>query len=161
MKLCENCGNPHDGQYGSGRFCSSKCSRGFSTKEKRKEINEKVSKSLLGKPSFLKGTSTNRKGLHLIDRKIMSCLVCGKEKEVLITNTNKFCSRNCSSSYTQKQLAKEGRHNGYPSRLNKKPSWAEQFTIDLLNKEQIKYIRDHKVNRFFADFALIDKKVIL
>ncbi|MFW5988461.1 MAG: HNH endonuclease signature motif containing protein [bacterium] len=45
---CENCGNEHDGSYGSGRFCSSKCARGFSTKSKRKEINEKVSKSLRG-----------------------------------------------------------------------------------------------------------------
>ena len=42
--ICENCKNEHDGQYGSGRFCSSKCARGFSTKEKRSLINEKVSK---------------------------------------------------------------------------------------------------------------------
>jgi hypothetical protein len=35
---CENCGEDHDGSYGSGRFCSIKCARGFSTKEKRKEI---------------------------------------------------------------------------------------------------------------------------
>jgi len=45
---CENCGNEHDGFYGSGRFCSSKCARGFSTKAKRKEINEKVSQKLKG-----------------------------------------------------------------------------------------------------------------
>ncbi len=43
---CENCGIDHDGSYGSGRFCSCKCARGFGTKEKRKEINEKVSKKL-------------------------------------------------------------------------------------------------------------------
>ena len=47
MKLiCENCKEEHDGNYGSGRFCSSKCARGFATKAKRKEINEKVSKAL-------------------------------------------------------------------------------------------------------------------
>lgn len=33
MKNCENCGIEHDGKYGSGRFCSSKCSRGFSGKK--------------------------------------------------------------------------------------------------------------------------------
>jgi len=49
MKKCENCRNEHDGSYGSGRFCSSKCARGFSTKLKRNEINEKVSKKLKGK----------------------------------------------------------------------------------------------------------------
>lgn len=30
--ICENCKINHDGSYGSGRFCSSKCARGFSTK---------------------------------------------------------------------------------------------------------------------------------
>lgn len=43
---CENCGKDHDGSYGSGRFCSVKCSRGFSTKAKRKEINKKVSEKM-------------------------------------------------------------------------------------------------------------------
>lgn len=43
---CENCKNEHTGTFGSGRFCSSKCARGFSTKEKRSLINEKVSLKL-------------------------------------------------------------------------------------------------------------------
>lgn len=47
--ICENCGCEHNGDFGSGRFCSSKCARGFSTKSKRKEINEKVSKRLSGR----------------------------------------------------------------------------------------------------------------
>ena len=28
---CERCGEPHDGSYGSGRFCSAQCARSFST----------------------------------------------------------------------------------------------------------------------------------
>ena len=40
--ICENCEIDYDVVYGSGRFCCSKCARGFSTKAKRKEINEKV-----------------------------------------------------------------------------------------------------------------------
>lgn len=48
--ICENCGNDHTGEFGSRRFCSLKCSRSFSTKSKRKEINEKVSISLAGRP---------------------------------------------------------------------------------------------------------------
>lgn len=48
MKKCENCKNEHDGLYGSGRFCSETCARGFSTKAKRNEINKKVSEKLLG-----------------------------------------------------------------------------------------------------------------
>lgn len=46
---CENCDKEHDGSYGTGRFCQTKCARGFSTKIKRQEINQKVSTKLLGK----------------------------------------------------------------------------------------------------------------
>ena len=47
--LCEYCNKHHDGSFASGRFCSRICSRGFSTKAKRKEINEKVSLKQIGK----------------------------------------------------------------------------------------------------------------
>ena len=36
-------------KYCMGEFCSKKCARSYSTKEKRKEISEKVSKKLLGR----------------------------------------------------------------------------------------------------------------
>lgn len=47
--MCENCGSLVVEKYGSGRFCSQKCARGFSTKSNRKEISEKVSSSMKGK----------------------------------------------------------------------------------------------------------------
>lgn len=46
---CNNCECEHDGSYGSGRFCSLKCARGFSTKAKRKEIAKKISLTLTGR----------------------------------------------------------------------------------------------------------------
>lgn len=49
MKKCENCENVHSGTYGSGRFCTKECSRSFSTKRNREEINTKISIKLLGK----------------------------------------------------------------------------------------------------------------
>ena len=60
---CENCQCNHTGEYGSGRFCSPKCARGYSTKIKRKEINEKVSKTLTGKPCNLTDSGRERKTL--------------------------------------------------------------------------------------------------
>jgi hypothetical protein len=55
---CENCNKEPDISYGSGRFCSEKCARAFSTKEKRKEINKKVGLTLKQKyaSGALKGT---------------------------------------------------------------------------------------------------------
>ena len=46
MLKCEYCNEEHEGLYGSGRFCNQKCARGFSSKEKREEINLKVSQKL-------------------------------------------------------------------------------------------------------------------
>lgn len=94
MKICENCKSKHDGTYGSGRFCSSKCARGFSTKAKRKEINEKVSKKLKGNI------------LQLI------CNECGKEFEVSWGRRNqKFCSSLCSGRFTLKKIHEKIRKN--------------------------------------------------
>jgi hypothetical protein len=48
VRICEGCPKEHVGEYGSGRFCSNLCARAFSTRAKRKEINECVSKKLQG-----------------------------------------------------------------------------------------------------------------
>lgn len=78
MKTCENCGKEHDGEYASGRFCSSKCSKSFSTKSKRSLINKKVSKKLSKKP------------YHLI------CEFCGKIFETK-NKKQKCCSVSCGA----------------------------------------------------------------
>lgn len=48
MKNCENCSSLHNGEYGSGRFCSSKCARSFSSNINKAEKNIKISKALKG-----------------------------------------------------------------------------------------------------------------
>lgn len=70
---CENCNNSHNGNYGSGRFCSNKCARCFSTKQKRLEINKKVSVKLQGRKGnngngFRDGFDDRRKILSNEDR---------------------------------------------------------------------------------------------
>ena len=37
---CEECGNDHDGSYGSGRFCSKKCRGAFCAKVGRKHLHK-------------------------------------------------------------------------------------------------------------------------
>lgn len=61
MKNCEYCGKGHNGEYGSGRFCSQQCARGFSTKAKRKEINKQVSKTLKKKNFGIKISESNKR----------------------------------------------------------------------------------------------------
>lgn len=83
MKKCENCGLNHCGEYGSGRFCDSKCARGFSTKAKRIEINEKVSKSLTKDDSLYSRV----------------CGYCGREYKAYLSKKVKFCSSSCSAKF--------------------------------------------------------------
>lgn len=40
--ICEFCGKEHNGSYGSGRFCSSKCARAFSTAKDNKGTKKAV-----------------------------------------------------------------------------------------------------------------------
>lgn len=80
MILCEYCNKDHNGTLGSGRFCSLKCSRGFSTKSKRSKINEKVSNKL---KKF----------------KIYSyyCNFCKKEFKTKRKRIRQYCSKSCQS----------------------------------------------------------------
>jgi hypothetical protein len=64
---CEHCGLEHDGSYASGRFCSPKCSRTFSTASKREEINTRVSEKLQGRESVLKGRKQSR---EIVERRL-------------------------------------------------------------------------------------------
>ena len=82
---CENCKIEHSGSYGSGRFCSSKCARGFSTKTKRNEINEKVKNKLKGKI-----------------KKHKYCKSCGEE----VYNRKKICD-DCRPYFYYKKLFKK------------------------------------------------------
>lgn len=97
---CENCDLTHDGSYGSGRFCSNKCARCFSTKARRLEINTQVSKKLT-KPAITK-----------------QCDVCQANFETKLSKQiccSKICSEKRRGQLTAKKfenLIEERRKNG-------------------------------------------------
>lgn len=156
---CENCNEEHDGTYGSGRFCSVKCSRGFSTKAKRAEINEAVRMKLIKN--------------HTITKK---CISCKKDFTVGWSRRNHdCCSISCAStlkganpeikrkiSNAQRTLIENGTFVGWKSRKDKAPSYPEQYFIELFKNENISgWNRDYKVGRWFIDFAFLEKKLAL
>jgi len=98
---CENCNNEHDGSYGSGRFCSIKCARGFSTKNKRKEINEKVSKKMQGNIPWNKG--------QVFVSKVESICKWDNCNNIVVNyctskDHKKFCSKECLAKWQKKYL---------------------------------------------------------
>lgn len=48
MTTCEYCGGEHLGLYAAGRFCNKACACGFATRDKRSDINRRVSERLRG-----------------------------------------------------------------------------------------------------------------
>lgn len=109
---CENkkCSREHNGSYGSGRFCSPKCARSFSTSSKRKSINLKVSQTLKGYKTVPGG-------------KIKLCdYGCKKEAKFQLSN-GKWCCEDsfnkCPSSKNKnskglKLSHKNSKHPGFP-----------------------------------------------
>jgi hypothetical protein len=102
--FCENCKEEHDGRYGSGRFCGIKCARGFSTKNKRKEINSKVSAKLTDR-KLSEQHKRNIEQTTNFNRKVKTtkyCLNCNIIMECRPSDTRKFCTTKCWANYTEK-----------------------------------------------------------
>jgi len=170
MKICEKCNEQHDGTYASGRFCSAKCSRAFSTFQKRKEVNEKVSKTMKGRK-----TSSRWKNQDVI----RSCKYCNATFEAKRPH-QLACSRECVRKNHEKALTEEQkiekskvmslhakrRHElgdkiGWTTRSNLHPSYPEKVAINFLDSRNVCYIRELPVGRYFVDFAIEESKIAI
>jgi len=134
---CKNCKNPHDGGYGSGVFCSCKCARGYSTKEKRQEINKKV--SLINSQKFDHAR---------IEKKKSTCPQC-KESFEWKYGDKVFCDRKCFNLFIKKhgvaivnETSKQKEQRLKLARLNGAKSSKIQSEI-----------RRSKNEKFFADLC--------
>jgi len=181
MSICENCECEHDGIYGSGRFCSTKCSRGFSTKAKRKEINEKVSNSLKGRkyadPIFCKncGNELRRR------RKYQLCRKCIKTSAEYIQNISmamvgkNLGSKNgmfgISPKNTKPIQVSSYKHTG--SKIFTVRSSYEKRYVDTLNKDKnviqftyepkqfkVHYLDNKKERTYQPDFLVNDNLIV-
>lgn len=159
--VCENCGCSHDGAYGSGRFCSSKCARSFSTKFVTTEARQRVS-------DFMKKRWA-KSGKCRFSAEIHYCSKCGKQlnrrnksglcrehsMERLRMNHAAKCQtpeyRNAMRNI-QLSLVATGKHCGWRSRNIK--SYAERFFEKVLDNNRIEYTREKKVGKYFLDFVI-------
>jgi hypothetical protein len=104
--LCENCNKPSKDK----RFCCLGCARSFSTKHKRKQINQKVSAKMKGRI-----ISSEHKQCRIISKKIrrkIICQECGEHKTCSPSSKIKFCSvqcwkNNCNKNKTDFQIYRE------------------------------------------------------
>jgi hypothetical protein len=99
LKPCEKCGKIPEKFYGSGRFCSQPCARSTSTSKKRKEINEKVSKKLMGQKGWSAGKTFEK-------RYEITCAKCGKIF-LAASKTKKWCDEHRGGRETPEYLTVE------------------------------------------------------
>lgn len=117
---CENCDNIHTGEYGSGRFCTSKCARGFSTKAKRKEINKIVSKKLRTLCEYgcnEKALYTLKNGKKCCNNHSSKCLAVKKKNSDGLKKAYKENRMNCDHLDGKRNWAK-GKTRGTDIRLS-------------------------------------------
>lgn len=151
--FCERCGKLMIEKFGSGRFCSEFCARSrIKTEETRQKISATLSKTL----SDTQYTCLNKR----------HCLVCGKViKSANKTGVCKECLNNTPSGFKIRQelgrkgyatMQKNGTHRGWQSRNIS--SYAEQFWMQVLDTNHIKYQREvpvkHNKSNYFLDFVI-------
>lgn len=120
---CEYCKSDHTGNFGTGRFCCSKCAKGFSTSVNRESINLKVSSALSGKSRLRKYPPADPR----------NCLNCGTEfTPVNNKPKQKCCSKICSITVTNR---KRGVIGGLKSAVSQsRRSKNEILFADLCNR---------------------------
>jgi protein-arginine kinase activator protein McsA len=156
--ICENCKNHHEGNYGSGRFCSVKCSRSFSTKKNKGLIYEKVSKTL-------KETLKDMKK----DNVKLNCEKCKKEFEVIWNKRNqKCCSRTCSIAYRKDdpiwrgKISKsmKGKNSGDKNGMyGITPENTKRIKVKSYKEPRIEFYVKSSYEKKFVDFLNSDSDV--
>jgi hypothetical protein len=106
IHICEYCHKEHKMTYASGRFCCKECARGFSTnnnKEKRKEINEKISKKTKGITYISLNVNNKNKRIkvNLIEKPKKICKSCG---EIINSNNKKKYCDECNNFIKYEKL---------------------------------------------------------
>lgn len=110
--LCKNCNSNESvkySKYSNGEFCSKECAKSFSTKNKRKEINEKVGKKLKGykhSDEMKKKLSINN-GSHNLEvrNKIKNTLVIFYKSEKGLELISRFHTGKTFSEETRKKIS--------------------------------------------------------
>lgn len=148
---CKNCKQQEAikySKYSTGEFCSRECSRSFSTKDKRLEINKKISTIQTGK-----GKGDVKK----------ECLFC-KNKFIIEWRKRKqiYCSISCSTKWKNENLlmAKKGGLASVSSQTKKKRSKNEIYFYELCKDKFDKVLSNEPMfNGWDADVIIEDIKI--
>lgn len=123
--LCECCNKNHNGTYGSGRFCSESCARSFSSREKRREINKKVSKTLKEKVARGEFPPPRIKGHYSFSEEALKKIIIknkqARERRLKLWSEGKFQYKKTSTKKLRDFMLSE--QNGRCNICGSEPMW--------------------------------------
>lgn len=152
-KLCKNCelkpGTRYS-KYSSGDFCCIECAKSYSTKNKRNEINRKVSESLTGITRAIPIKKTCPKCLKefLVKKKKKNQVCCSVECSRTLDSYREIVSNQkkeiCSNINERIRLKEIGRKGGFGKKgLTEKgiyyQSLFEKMVFEYLDEKKINY----------------------
>ena len=137
-RLCSNCSTELSYDKRKNKFCSRSCSASYHNKNRgprSEEVREKIRYSLKQKvrPDNSKTTRV--------------CVQCDKKFKDWPSSDKKLCSKYCAHEYMKTEEYKKvlrdkmlervsmGLHKGFQVRHKMKPSFAEQYFINVFEKE--------------------------
>jgi hypothetical protein len=140
MSLCEFCSKGIEINFGSGRFCSRKCSNSFSSNIKKNERNKKISDSLTRKNrEIYYKQCKNCEKIFYSERKKQS--TCSIKCASLLRNKNEEYLKRISDTLKRKKPKKEKQKIKKDGRLkssNNKGGRCKWFEFIKENGEKIK-----------------------
>lgn len=164
--VCDNIFKTLENHPREKKTCSYKCSNNFFKREHTIEEKTKISESLkkyynseIGKQTIL---DKNNKILFKKECKFCKKIFKPKEQKRI------YCSLSCRNKCLEyrkklsdgvKKRIESGIHNGWASR--NLISYPEQFFMGVLLNNNISYIHNKKVGKYFIDFAITDKMISL
>lgn len=104
--ICENCGKEHDGNYGSGRFCSKECAHSYVTKYDDKNKLKEAKCINCGKQIYINkrasiynckcnDCTSNSKVVKKLKiqkyERYIKCPICGRQHLIYTFCENNFC----------------------------------------------------------------------
>ena len=169
---CPKCGQQFEvhctqAAYDKGKyrkFCSRACANSHvRTEESRKKVSESLRKVYESRPTKNHHSEDGRQFYERV------CIVCGKTF-YSSRKQAECCSRQCTvnkpgyrENLRKKALERvaNGTHNGWNARNIS--SYAEQFWIKVLDNNDISYIREYHLDKYFLDFYIVigDRKIDL
>ena len=166
---CEKCGKEHDGKFGSGRFCSRRCSSAFSAVH---ADPKNISNGLKGKTHWYKDGRCSKilvcescgAKLRNRPRKYLKCVKCLKSDPAYIKNLSKSLKGKTGGYRPNSGWGKfkKSRYRG----TWMDSSWETQFA-ERLDRLKIRWTRgkhhipyatlDGTAHKYYPDFYIVDK----